>query len=370
MQSREPISIIVLYHSGESYLKACLNSIVRTVRETDEILVIVNNENQTELTRKIFDNRISYYSFDKSLGHGKAANKGVELAKNEHIVIADHDLVFEQGWLDSLWRYYKNDKSLGGVCCKIINTLNNSVLDCGISFSGYNFSHPFMDLDAKHPLTCVDRNMQMICTGGFLTKKTYLKIVGGFNENFGTLYTDLDLSLKLKKFGFKVGVSASAIAYHFSGEFQQADKKYKSSFLKSDVKGVFMKENANTLEIDLQNYYQLSAEYFLQKNKKFRKYFICNLMNVVNPNWYENVMCKLGMTHFERLERATGLRDSENIRLFESLGYDIMKLGVPIAYFVDRFCSLKKNAYWWDERRISSDIIIDRNANIVLVKDI
>lgn len=371
MLKRKPISIVILFHNGASYLQACLHSLLNTVKSTDEIIVVVNNENRTVHDININKDRVNYLHFYENLGHGKAANKGIQLAKNEYIVITDHDIVFNKGWLDELWKFYHSDDKLGAVSCKIINTLNNKILDYGIAFSDFNFCHPFMDLHAAHPLTCVDRQTQMICTGGFLTQKSILETVSGFEENYGSLYTDLDICLKLNKANFKVGVSSKAVAYHFSGDLLKISRKYKSSFLKSDVKGAFMRKNADILETDLQNYYKFSAEYFNNNIGHFKKYFICNLMNVVNPVWYEEVLLSLGITRYDRIECATGERDAENIRLFETLGYDIMMLGVPIAYFVDRFSSLINNAFWWQERKVSSkDIIIDRNANIIAATDI
>lgn len=366
MNIPEAISIIITYHSGPSFLKACLESLLKSVRPEDEIIVIVNNADQNAHSVNAHSDRVKYYHFYENLGYAKAVNIGVEKSCNEFIVIADHDLVFEDKWLECLWAFFTSHADLGAVSCKIINTLTNKVLDYGIAFSEFNFGHPFMDLPRDHALTDVDRITQMICAGGLLMKKEIFKGIGGFDETFGSLYTDLDICLQLKKRNLRVGVASGAVAYHFAGEFAQEAKQYKASYLKSDVKGAFMRKNAETLEVDMGSYYKISAEYIQAQYGVFKNYFFCNMLNVANPGWYEKEAISLNIVRSDGILRPTGKRDAENTRLFESLGYDIMLLGIPVAYFVDRYISVKDNSFWWQNRRgYKSDIVLDRNGNIV-----
>ncbi len=364
-RTRKPVSILILYHNGEAYLRVCLQSLLETVAETDEILVLVNNQDISVHQNEYHHSRVRYIHIYENLGYGKATNQAATYATYEHIIICDHDLVFYPGWIDALWDFYQSDPLLAAVCCKIIDTQNDNTLDIGIAFSGFNFTHPFMDLPTTHALVSKNRYAQMVCTGGLLIKKELFISTGGMDESFGSLYTDLDLSLRLKQQGLLVGTCASAIARHFAGELFQGDKPYKASFLKSDVKGAFMKKNAEILSIDLDIYYKESIAHFLMDNELSPKYFYCNMMNVVNAQWYEDVAEQLGIKRSENIRYATGSRDAGHIRLLDHLGYDIMIMGMPIAYIVDRFCSVIDNSFWWEQRRISEkDIVIDRNANI------
>jgi hypothetical protein len=166
-------------------------------------------------------------------------------------------------------------------------------------------------------------------------------------------------------------VAAGAVAYHFSGEHIDTNRKYKAAFLKSDIKGAFMKTHGQILETDMADYYDLAYTYYHQIHGKFSKYFVCNMMNVADPEWYEAVFENLEGKAYDKVYRPTGNRDCEHVRLFETLGYDVMKLGVPLLYLVDRFISVKNNAYWWQQRRLSArDLIIDRNGNIVSASEL
>jgi N-acetylglucosaminyl-diphospho-decaprenol L-rhamnosyltransferase len=367
---REPISIVIVYHRGNSFLTACLESVISSVRDEDEILVVINNEDKNVHEFDLHKTRVKYLHYYENLGHAEAANRGILNSQHQHVILSDHDLVFRPSWIDELWLSYHSDISLGAVCCKIINAATGRVLDFGIAFSDFNLGHPYMDLPINHPLVSEDLKTQMICSGGLLFRKNDFNSVNGFNSLYGSLYTDLDFSLKLKAKGKTVAVSASAQAYHFGGDFSNINRDYKASFLKADVKGAFMRDHATMLESDMENYYTESYRHYVSTYGELKKYFFCNLMNVVNPIWYENVFKGLGAYQYDEFRKRSGNRDSYDIFLFDILGYNIMALGVPIAYFVDRFVSVTRNQYWWENRKHKGDIVIDRNGNILTVKQI
>ena len=363
-------SIIVLYHSGKSHLKVCLDSLIKTTRKEDEIIVVVNNIDEKEHIVDFYKEQVKYVHFYENLGHGKAGNTGVEMATNDYVIIADHDLIFLPNWLENLWSFYASDSNLRAVSCKIIDVLNKNILDFGIASSEYNFAHPHLGLPLNHPLVQNNRYAQMICTGGFLIHKTDFLEINGFNTEFGTLYTDLDICLRLKEKGYTVGAAAKAIAYHFGSELAQNTLSYKRSHLKADVKGVFMKNNAAIIENDLIHYYKDSFLHFASSYISQKEFFFCNCMTVINYLWFEEVLKNLGVKSLGSIHHVFPSRDTRQIDLFGIWGYNIMALGSPVAYFVDIFASIRNNSYWWQERANKNDIVIDRNANILSIKDI
>jgi GT2 family glycosyltransferase len=363
-------SIIVLYHSGKFHLKVCLDSLIKTIRKDDEVIVVANNLNENEHAVDFYEGRIKYVHYYEDLGHGKAANTGVEIASNDYVIIADHDLVFWPNWLENLWFFYSSEPNLKAVSCKIIDVLNRNILDFGIAFSGYNFAHPHLGLSLNHSLVQNNRYAQMVCTGGFLIHKADFFLVNGFNVEFGTLYTDLDICLRLKNRGYKVGAASKSVAYHFGSGLTQDTLSYKQPHLKADVKGVFMKNNASVIENDLIHYYENSFSHFISDYASKKEFFFCNSMTVINYLWYEELLKELGVKSLGSVYHSFPLRDVNQIDLFGIWGYNIMALGSPIAYFVDTFTSIKYNAYWWQERGNKNDIVIDRNANILAIKDI
>lgn len=362
------ISIIVLFHKGKGFLKSCLESLCRTTRASDEIIVYINEENKEGHDIAYFNERVKYIHVFEDQGYSKAANSAIEYASNEFVVFCDQDVLFQPGWLERLLTAFCADDNIGVAGIKLINHVNNTVLDFGIASSEYNFIHPHMGLSYNHPLVAENRNVQMVCSAVFLTTQTLYRKLGGFYEPFGTLYSDLDFCMRVRHRGFKVLAVADAIAYHFGSELQSGEKYYKQSSLKADVKGVFMKRNSADIVNDVEKYLYQSYQYCSTNHGiPLGKYMFCNLLTVVNRTDYENIITSLGMTSYDIYRRNMRGRDAERVDLFLALGSEIMDLGVNIIYFVDRFTALENNRLWWQRRKGNKDIIIDRHANIINV---
>jgi GT2 family glycosyltransferase len=368
---RPPVSIIVVFHSGKHYLKACLDSIQSSMRPDDEIIVVANNQDESALGLTDLPSSIRLITRQESLGYAGAANLGAEHAFHTHVVFCDHDLVFLPGWLDQLWQTYTSRPNIGACSCKAINPHSMAVLDFGIAFSNFNGAHPGLDLPQAHPLVQTDRVVQAVCTSGFLISLTDFNATGRFDVAFGSMYTDLDLCLQLKRMGRVVVSSANAVAYHFGGDFHQAgDKAYKASHLKADIKGTFMRKHADVLEVDLERYFTDAYAYDRQIYGELPKALYCNMMNVADPAWYEELASRAGMRSYAPVRIPSGQRDAHRIGLFETLGFETMRSNMPIAYFVDRYTSVLDNAFWWERRAAKGDLIIDRNANVVRMADL
>ncbi len=366
----DSVSIIVLYHSGKKFLKPCLESLCRTTRASDEIIVYVNDENESGHDVTFFQDRVKYIHIFENQGYSKAANNAIEYASNEFVIFCDQDVLFQSGWLDKLLMTFAADDGIGAAGIKLVNHANNTILDFGIASSEYNFIHPHMGLDYRHPLVAENREVQMVCSAVLLTTKTLYRRFGGFYEPFGTLYSDLDFCMRVKRFGYRVIAVADAVAYHFGSELQSGDKYYKQSNLKADVKGVFMKMNSAYIMNDMEKYLHKSYEYYSRVHgNPSGRYMFCNLLSVVNKTDYEDIITSFDMTPYDTYRQNLLGRDVERVDLFFALGSEIMDLGVDIMYFADRFTALRYNKLWWQKRARYKDIIIDRHANLIAVND-
>lgn len=365
-----PCSIIVLYHSGEKFIEACLNSLIETVRDEDEILVFINNTNEKFHRLNYYPKRIRYVNVCENLGYSKAANEAAKYAKNEYIIFCDQDIIVLDKWFQGMWNSFFSKENVCAVGSKLLNHTDNTVLDFGIASSEYNYIHINAGLPDSHFLSQDDRDVQMICSALLLIDKKQFEFIGGFYEPFHTLYSDLDLCLRIKKLGLRIIASAKAKAYHIGGDYYSLNREYKNNNFKSDIKSVFTKRNASQLKNDAEYFLKKAIDYSLTDDDKLPEYFFCNMLSIVNYNFYEDVLISKGIKKYESARIRASDRDSAFFDLFANLGYNIMQIGIPIIYFVDRFTSLKNNYFWTTRRNIDSDIIVDRHANIIKFKDL
>jgi hypothetical protein len=138
-----------------------------------------------------------------------------------------------------------------------------------------------------------------------------------------------------------------------------------SSDLKSDTKGAFMAKNGYLLKRDIDIYLEKACAHFQENNKHRRKYVLIDLSSIANFRRYIDTYAKLLSISFdEEIKIHQSTRDIEHINLFEIIDYRVRGLDYPLAFFVDDFLALGKNAMWKKYRNGSNDIFFDRSANI------
>ena len=363
--------MVVTFHSGLSLLRLCLESLLRTTGPETEIVVVMNNADEREVSAPLDYERVRSLRIKANLGYAAAANAGARAATGRFVIFSDHDLVFEDGWIQAVRSLHRRSPQIGAVSARVANPHTFRVLDFGIGFTPLNSPHPHMDQRLDSPLVRQSRRVQAMCCGGLTMERTLFEEIGGFDENLGNFYTDIDLCLRLKERGYECWCAAEALCYHFGGDFSFIDRPYKMSAIKADVKGLFRAKNAARLEVDMGRYYRESWAQITSssRSKCDETYVACSLMNVGDPQWYFDALRE----HVRLSDTAvlpTGNRDAGMEALYETLGYDFLKLRAPIAYFVDRFVSLRDNQLWWQQRADRRDLVVDRNGNIVRARDL
>src|SRR5580693_2477309 len=209
------LTIVVTYHRRASLLRLCLESLHETVSQDVEIIVVMNNANEHEISDDFRSANVRFIRVMETLGYAGAANLGAAAARGDHIVFVDYDIVFTKGWLAALLATHLSSATIGATGCCIVDPHSGRVLDFGIGFTRFNSPHPHMDHRVGSPLVSRSRPVQALCTAAFVITKELFIEVGGFDPVFASLYTDIDLCLRLKAIGRECWVSASAIVYHF-----------------------------------------------------------------------------------------------------------------------------------------------------------
>lgn len=360
-------SIIVPYHSNKDYLYLCLESLLNTTPYTVEIIVVVNNNKKDEYNIEIPFDRVNIIRIKENLGYSKAINLGVENSKGKYLIFSDSDTVyFDKNWFFNLTSFYVSKKDIGIASSKLINPLTGTIIDFGMALSKYNNAHPFMDRDVHFPPTLKNRKVQMACSANMIIERELFYKLGMIDIDLVNFYQDTDICLKLKEYDKECWVVANSLAYHKGSSTEVNRTSYRA-----DIKGYYMAKNFHRMEIDLDKYFQINYEYFKNKsNFQLRqKYLLVDCSSVADRNWFYELIARYFYL-YDIYEISYPIRDVSQLSLIDHLGTNILKMSVPIIYFVDRFISLKNNSLWEKFRDCSNDIIIDRNANIVSYLDI
>jgi GT2 family glycosyltransferase len=355
-------SIIIPYHSNETYLQLCLSTLVKTIPETVEIIIVVNN-NQDSLPDFLEDKQFRVLASPQNLGYSKAINLGAEAALGKYLIFSDADTVYlDANWFNNLTAFYTSNDRIGIASSKLIDPDSNRIIDFGMGLSRYNNIHPFKDRPGDFEPALLTRQVQMACSANLIIEKELFSNLGQLDTDLINFYQDNDLCLRIKEMGKECWVVANSIVYH-----RGASASINRSSYRADIKGYYVAKNIHRMTIDGDIYFDInfrSLEAALQKRISSDKYLLIDLSTVADGDWFQQLIGKY-LEIYLTYEFKLSERDVNHISLLDELGINIIQTTVPVIYLVDRYIALKANALWMRLRDCTTDLVIDRNMNIV-----
>lgn len=359
-------SIIVTFHKNRNMLMYCLKRLVETTPANVEIIIIGNNINRNELDFKINLPRCTYYKIYENIQYPKAINFGVAKSNGDVITFVDADIFVFDHWYEKLLELFISSPQIGAVGAKLINPINQRILDFGIMYSRFNSAHTLMGAKYNHSLAMKSRKVQAICSAILMTSKSVFYEVGGLDEEIPYAYTDCDYCIRIAEHGYENWISAYSCAYHKGGTSQE-NSKTNFNYYHSDAKGIFAMKDYPKLQYDLEKWYQTACNYAKDTyDNMASKYFLIDMSTMYDrKDYYKMISQYLNIEYLDIVEQPNTQRDCKQIVLHDVISYNYIDLASPILYFVDTFTSLLDNSFWRDFRNVEKDLIIDRHGNVV-----
>ena len=208
--------VIVTYNSAETILD-CLNSLSRTLRSYDEVVVVDNNsrDNTREIVRETLptQSRIKLIENASNRGYSAAANQGAHSTANPFIVFLNPDTLVTPNWLEKLIYHLQPDERAA------VGPVSNSV--AGLQ----KLSHYLpKETDRNDIFNLLDKvwelNQKQSCQSKLLIgyclmiKRAIFDEIGGMDENLFLGNDDLDLSWRLRTAGYELVVAKDTVIFH------------------------------------------------------------------------------------------------------------------------------------------------------------
>lgn len=217
--------VIVTYRHGEA-VRPALDALVAELREEDE-LIVVDNASGDETLDVIATAAPGARVIESASNDGfpAACNRGAETASGEFLVFLNPDAVVAEGWREAIaapladgsewtaWQALVTAES-----GQLINTRGGIVHFTGIAWAG-GAGEPVDD--------AVTYPEPGFCSGACLAiRREEFDRLGGFASDFFLYHEDVDLSLRVRLAGGKLGVAAPARADHLY-EFDKGAAKWR-----------------------------------------------------------------------------------------------------------------------------------------------
>lgn len=254
------IAVIIPTWNNNEYLIPCLNSLLAPVTTEDLMNIYVVNNGDAENMKMIDHPRVTILQQKENLGWEGGLKAGLEASKEEFVVFMNDDTFIPPPsirWANILINDFVNP-IVGAV-----GPSSNVVMGVQNIFSGIPYAYDILDVN-------------FLIGFCLMVRRSALDAVGGVDDALPG-GDDLDLSIRLRKGGYKLLVDRNAFVYHHG--FKTGERVNGGANIKGGWNSVEMTEKTN---------------WGLIKKHGLREFLFClnqlpNLDTNPNPGWLGDI---------------------------------------------------------------------------------
>lgn len=233
------LSVIIVNYNVKYYLEQCLRSLFKSADDKIrmEVFVIDNASSDDSVDyihhkfpRKLYP-QLHVISNNRNVGFGRANNQAIAKSKGEYILFLNPDTILTEKTLKESLDFAKKHPDLGGMGTMMLKDGGAFAFESRrglptpwVSFckmSGLSTLLPKSRTFGKYYMRYLDEfkpsEIEIISGAYFLTRRSVIKQVGGFDEDFFMYGEDIDLSYRMILAGYKNYYYPSPIL-HYKGE--------------------------------------------------------------------------------------------------------------------------------------------------------
>lgn len=222
------VSIIILTYNGEEYISDCLNSVLNQSYNNIEIIVIDNasKDKTVEILRNFQFPKIKIIANKKNLGFGAGHNVGIKESRSalpEFILCLNQDIVLDKDFIFEAIEVFKKGSKIGAVQGKLLQRTMNSEQRT-IDTTGliiFKNRQVVNRGQGEKDIGQYEKIEEIFGADGAapVYRREALEDVKIFNseyfdEDFFAYKEDIDLSWRLRLYGWKIVYNHKSIAWH------------------------------------------------------------------------------------------------------------------------------------------------------------
>lgn len=228
-------SLIIPNYNGSKFIIDCLTSIQVAIKNCPqskfEIIVVDNGSSDNSLFKieefinslKIENCKLKIIKNRFNSGFAHAINRGINQSKYDYVVLINNDITLKPDWFKLISKSIIENKNskiasyFGTILTKDGTKYESQGLKFFPSGKCLNISNglKFSAKKLKNQLT-----NQLIWAGSgalIVYQKEILQKIGNFDSDFFAYLEDVDVALRLNRFGYKTLYLSQAISYHLGG---------------------------------------------------------------------------------------------------------------------------------------------------------
>jgi GT2 family glycosyltransferase len=214
------VSIIILNYNGQSYIRRCVESVLKSEYDNFEVVIVDNNsaDNSLDIVKSEFhDDRIKLFRNNKNLGFASGNNLGVNYARGQYFVLLNVDTEVDPKWLAELVAVMQSDLTIGAAQAKLLSLDDKSTFDSAgdyLDFYGFSFRRggDWLEKDSGQYDTIQD--IFSARGAAVITRKEIVKRIGLFDDDYFLAFEDIDFCWRVRLYGKRVVFVPKSLVYH------------------------------------------------------------------------------------------------------------------------------------------------------------
>lgn len=225
------LSVVIVTHDSRAAIATTLPALAPQLREGDELIVVDNaSADGTAVAASELAPAAIVVETGANLGFAAACNRGAEAASGELLCLLNPDAVPQPGWREAIERPRVDDSGWGAWQALVtaaggseINTRGGVLHFTGIGWAG-GAGTPIAGLPASQSVAATEPGF---VSGACLViaRELYGRL-GAMPERFFLYHEDVDLSLRVRLSGARLGVEPAARVDH-AYEFDKGKQKWR-----------------------------------------------------------------------------------------------------------------------------------------------
>jgi len=228
------LSVIIVSYQVRCFLEQCLCSVQQAINGLDAEVIVVDNHSH-DGSRLFLEQAFPWVRFvwnTENTGFAKANNQALAMATGDFILFLNPDMILPENFFHQSIPFMRNDPGIGAMgfkmidgagfflpeskrmeptawraCCRFLRL--SALFSRSSAFAGYYAGH-IADTD--------EADVEVLAGACMMLSAAAAKATGGFDERYFMYAEDIDLSLMVRKAGFRNRYFPHTPVIHFKGE--------------------------------------------------------------------------------------------------------------------------------------------------------
>ena len=200
------VSVVTPNYNGEKFLKTFFESLNNDSELIGEVIIIDNGSSDNSkdyINNATFNFPVKLIENSQNMGFAPAVNQGISNAKHEYIFSLNNDTEVKKGSIRHMVELISSGEDIFSVQAKMLQYNNKDLIDdVGDEYNLLAWTKKTGENHSSDEYTEV-KEIFSSCAGAALYRKSLLKELGMFDDNFFAYMEDVDLALRSRINGYR-----------------------------------------------------------------------------------------------------------------------------------------------------------------------